>query len=210
VCPAMRRAFAVAAVAVVVLATAPQASASPCCYQGWHWRRSHNPFTVTLVLSLTSAWQTPIQAAATEWSKSDKFDMVTTPGNSSLSARKACAETSGEVHVCNANYGATGWAGLTEATLNGQHIVRMRVRLNDAETPAVYRRLVSCHELGHSVGLGHNTRSTSCMKPGAGSRPHPDATDYAELDVIYHHLDSVAVPAGTTRTVLIYDWVTPQ
>lgn len=198
----MRR-LAVAAITAVLLSFAPQASAAPCCAQGWHWRRAHNPFVINLVLSVTNAWQPQVNSAAAEWSTSDKFDMVSTPGSTSLRARRNCAMTSGAVHVCNANYGATGWAGLTEAAVRGGHILRMRVRLNDAETPMTYRRLVSCHELGHSAGLGHNSRNSSCMKPGAGSRPHPDATDYAELDVIYRHLDGATPTTADTKTHIV-------
>jgi len=210
----MKRALAAVATAAIMLATAPQASANPCCSAGWHWFRRANPFTVTMLLSVTSGWQTPIAGAVADWSKSTKLNMVTTPGNSSLTARKNCAKTSGQVHVCNANYGNTGWAGLTEVTVDSRHhITQIRVRLNDATTPARYRRLVSCHEFGHSIGLAHNTRTSSCMKPGAGSRPHPDATDYAELAVIYRHLDTAMSQiggSGGTRTIVIYDWIKPQ
>ncbi len=195
----MRRALAAAATAAIILALAPQASAAPCCSAGWHWKRSANPFVVTLLSSVQSQWVAPLTNAAAEWSQSDKFDMHIVQGSTSPATRNNCSETTGEVHVCNANYGATGWAGLTEMTLNGQHIVKMRVRLNDFYTTARFRRLVACHELGHSVGLAHRTQSTSCMKPGEGSRKHPDGTDFAEIDRIYRHLDGAA-PTTTNKT----------
>jgi len=210
----MKRILSMAAVCAVLLSFAPQASASPCCYAGWHWFRKANPLTVTILLSVTSSWQTPISGAVADWSKSTKLNMVTTPGNSSLTARQNCSKTSAQVHVCDANYGNTGWAGLTEVTEDSRHhITEIRVRLNDAETPSRYRRLVACHEFGHSIGLAHNTRNSSCVKPGAGSRPHPDATDYAELAVIYRHLDtqlSQMAPSSGVRTIRIYDWVGQQ
>ncbi len=208
----MKRVLAVAAVAAIVMSFAPQASAAPCCYAGWHWRRAHNPFTITILSSVTSAWAKQLAASANTWSRSDKFDMNIVQGAKTRRARNRCVETSGEVHVCNGNYGATGWAGLTEVKLSGHHILKIRIRFNDQETPANFRRLVSCHELGHSIGLGHNTRSSSCMKPGSGSRPRPDAIDFNEIDRIYKHLDAVATKNANTadntvRTIRIYDWV---
>jgi len=138
--------------------------------------------------------------------------MVIVPGDTSLHARTVCAETTRkEVHVCNADYGAVGWAGLTELTESGPHIVSIRVRINDHYVTSATERLVACHELGHSIGLGHRMQSTSCMKQGT-STPHPDSSDYAELDLIYKHLDG-ATPAtadNTKRTIKIYDWATPQ
>jgi hypothetical protein len=209
----MRRALAAAATAAIILALAPQASAAPCCYAGWHWKRASNPFVVTILSSVQSKWVTPLTNAVNEWSTSDKFDMHIVQGNTSAATRSNCGQTSGEVHVCNSNYGATGWAGLTELTLNGQHIVKLRVRLNDYYTTPHFRRLIACHELGHSVGLGHRSQPSSCMMPGSGSRKHPDATDFAEIDAIYKHLDSVAAPTttdNTTRTITFYDRVPPQ
>jgi predicted Zn-dependent protease len=199
----MKRLLAVAAVAAVLMSFSPQASAAPCCYEGWHWKRSHNPFTVTVLSSATNTWATPLARAAAEWSKSSKLNIRIVQGNKSSATRQACVETRGEVHFCNGNYGNTGWSGLTEATLSGQHIVRIRIRVNDANTPAHFRRLISCHELGHSLGLAHNTRPTSCMRPGAGSTPHPDATDFAELNAIYRHLDRAASRNTGTRTIRV-------
>ena len=199
----MKRYLAVAAVAAVLMSFAPQASAAPCCYQGWHWKRTHNPFTVTILSSVTSSWSVPLARAAAQWSRSSKFDMRIVAGAHGRATRQRCVETRGEVHVCNGNYGNVAWSGLTEATFVGQHIVKMRIRLNDANTPARFHRLIACHELGHSVGLGHNNRATSCMRPGAGSDPHPDATDYAEINAIYRHLDRAASRNTGTRTVRV-------
>jgi hypothetical protein len=202
--------IAAAAIFVTLLTVAPPASANH--YAGWHWRRTSNPFTVTLVESITSKWKAPLENAANEWSTSSKFDFAFVPGNTSATARRSCAETQARVHVCTANYGAVGWAGLTELTLNGHHIVKVRVRLNDYYvTSRGLRRLVSCHELGHTVGLAHRSESSSCMKQGM-TRAHPDAHDYQEINIIYKHLDgATALTAdANARTIKIYDWATPQ
>jgi hypothetical protein len=206
----MRRVLAVAATAVILLTFSPPAGAAPCCYAGWHWKRAANPFNVTLLASVQSKWMTPLTNAANEWSTSPIFDFHIVPGDTSLATRSSCAETSGnEVHVCNANYGATGWAGLTELTLNGQHIVKIRVRLNDYYVTRTLRRLVACHELGHSVGLGHRSTPTSCMMPGSGSRKHPDATDFKEIKRIYAHSDG-ASPTTADRTSRTITFIDPQ
>jgi predicted Zn-dependent protease len=204
----MKRALAAAVAAVVMLAITPQASATPCCAIGWHWYRASTPFNVTVLMSVTSGWVKPVMGAAADWTASDVLNMTTAVGNTSRSARINCSYTGNyTVHICNANYGNTGWAGLTQAVVNSRHhIVKIRIRVNDATTPAAYRRLVSCHELGHSIGLGHNTRTSSCMRPGTGSRPHPDAIDFAELDRIYAHSDTAFASTedlSGTRTITV-------
>jgi len=46
----------------------------------------------------------------------------------------------------------------------------------------VYDRTL-CHEVGHALGLAHNTRTTSCMGNGYA----PDAQDFADLEGLYGH-----------------------
>src|SRR5438128_774800 len=101
----MRRASIALAFALLV-SVAPTTSAH-AGYIGWHWRRHVNPFTVTVVLSTTNAWMTPVQGATSDWSKSDVLDMTFTVGNQSQSARRNCgfSTTHLVVHACDFNYG---------------------------------------------------------------------------------------------------------
>jgi hypothetical protein len=70
-----------------------------------------------------------------------------------------------------------------------------------------WRALVTCQEIGHDYGLGHQDENfetdltTSCMdytKWPAGNE-HPDQHDLDQLTVIYNHLETAA--AGTESSV---------
>src|SRR5436305_9855356 len=102
----MKRAVTGFLLAVMLGLVTPSASAT---YIGVHWRRTSNPFTVTVVESVQSRFLDSIARAAGLWSKSDKLDMVTTPGSTTARARRHCAFIRGSVHICNSNYGSTGW-----------------------------------------------------------------------------------------------------
>jgi len=89
----------------------------------------------------------------------------------------------------------------------GTHITQGTVKLNDTYfNTATYnkpewRNLVSCQEVGHTLGLDHqdtnfdNPNLGTCMdytsNPlGPLDNEHPNQHDYDELVTIYSHLDS--------------------
>jgi len=121
------------------------------------------------------------------------------------------------VEVCNSTYGNTGWLGVAQVWVTtGLHITQGTVKLNDTyfNTPRYnttpWRNLVSCQEVGHTLGLDHqdtnfnNANLGTCMdytSDPTGSDPnypqnccldneHPNLHDYEELQLIYLHLDS--------------------
>lgn len=65
-----------------------------------------------------------------------------------------------------------GW-GVTEYDKNGY---RVRVTLSP-EVPLEYRAHVTCHELGHVLGLPHRFTQDSCMNPDQLSTEMPSAAD---------------------------------
>jgi hypothetical protein len=196
----MRR-LALLILVTVVLGVTPSASAITGNYIGVHWRRAVNPFTVEVVSSVVPHFNDPLARAARLWSESNKLDMAITPGNTSADARHHCAYITGKVHVCSSNFGSTGWVGLTQFHANGHHITSVRVLLNDPTIPRTFRNTVSCHELGHTLGLAHRWQSTSCMKQGQ-TAAHPDSTDYHELAKIYRHLDGMTPEQTSTTTTI--------
>jgi hypothetical protein len=127
---------------------------------------------------------------------------------------KNCRPTSGRVEVCNSTYGNNGWLGVAQIWASGTHITQGTVKLNDTyfntatyNTPA-WRNLVSCQEVGHTLGLDHqdtnfnNANLGTCMDytNDPSTNQHPNQHDYDELVIIYSHLDSTttvgAMPAG--------------
>jgi hypothetical protein len=75
-----------------------------------------------------------------------------------------CGSVGGRVEVCNDEYGETGWLGIASIWVTrgkNAHITQGTVQVNDTyfNTPtydsAVWRQLVTCQEIGHTLGLDH-------------------------------------------------------
>jgi predicted Zn-dependent protease len=58
------------------------------------------------------------------------------------------------------------------------------VHLNDKYSSSADNRGTTCHELGHALGLGHNSSTGSCLYASAvsGTDPqYPNSNDYNTL-----------------------------
>jgi hypothetical protein len=201
------------AVALALTATVASASHS---WNGYHWARTANPFTLKLVDSVTSTWDSYLSTASTDWSVSDKLNTTIVAGDTGNGTRKKCPAVLGKDRVCNAAYGFNGWLGLAQIWVYSDgHIAQGVAKLNDSyfntatyNTPA-WRNLVMCQEIAHTFGLDHqdeifnNPNLGTCMDytndpdggPGGASETdpsneHPDAHDYGQLETDYTHLDS--------------------
>src|SRR5262245_5853373 len=147
-----------AALAVLVLpAGTAQANHS---WNGYHWARTANPFTVELDDNVTSAWDSYLNTASADWTQSSVLDTVVLQG--SFGSARNCRPNTSHVEVCNSTYGSTGWLGLAQIWITGGvHITKGAVKLNDTyfNTPQYntppWRRLVTCQEVGHTFGLAH-------------------------------------------------------
>ena len=181
-------------------------------WNGYHWARTSNPFTIKTGDNVTSAWDPYLNEAISDWNQSSVLDLLKVAGASN----RSCRPTSGRIEVCNAKYGNTGWLGIAQIWITGgEHITQGITKLNDTyfntsqyNTPA-WRRLVMCQELAHDFGLDHqdeafnNFNLGSCMDytnaPAGGvvggfnygpSNEHPNAHDFEQIEDIYQHLDS--------------------
>lgn len=171
----------------------------------YHWARTANPFTLKLGDNVTTAWDTYLAEASSDWSQSSVLDTTIVPGGTTA---RRCRPTSGRAEVCNYRYGFNGWLGVASIWVNGSHITQGTVKVNDSyfnistyNTPA-WRRLVMCQEVGHEFGLDHQDENFSnpnlgtCMDyandpDGPPSNEHPNAHDYEQLRAIYSHLDTI-------------------
>lgn len=179
----------------------------------YHWGRTSNPFTVKLGDNVTTAWDSYLGEASTDWTKSTVLDTTIVAGT--VSNVKRCVPPDGRVEVCNASYGFNGWLGVAGIYLTGGHIYKGYVKLNDSYfntstyNKPEWRRLVMCQEVGHTFGLDHqdeafdNPNLGTCMdytnNPlGPPSNEHPNAHDYDQLQSIYSHLDSTNTSSATT------------
>jgi hypothetical protein len=207
----MKRRFLVMALAAMsawVIAPPAQASHS---WGGYHWARTSNPFTLTLGDNVSTAWDSTLRTTASDWSQSAVLDTIVGTGRASP---RNCRPTVGRVEVCNSTYGNNGWLGIAQVWISGSHITQGTVKLNDSyfntatyNTPA-WRNLVSCQEVGHTLGLDHqdenfdNANLGTCMdytrNPSTNQRPN--SHDYAQLVSIYTHTDSTTTVGQSTST----------
>jgi hypothetical protein len=168
---------------------------------GYHWARTANPFTLSVGDNVSSEWDGVLNTSLSDWTKSTVLNLSKTGGGAT---NKRCKGPSGRVEVCNAKYGNNGWLGVASISVQGGHITAGNVKLNDTyfSTPTynttAWRNLVSCQEIGHTLGLDHqdedfnNPPLGTCMDYTSDPSPnqHPNAHDYDELEEIYAHLDS--------------------
>jgi hypothetical protein len=169
---------------------------------GYHWARQANPFTLKAGDNLSSEWDSSFSGALSDWSQSTVLDMIPWAGQTTT---RRCRPTLGRVEVCNDTYGGQ-WLGLATIWITGSvHITQGTVKLNDRyfgsgstyNTPA-WRNLVTCQEIGHTLGLDHqdenfnNANLGTCMDytNDPSTNQHPNKHDYDELLIIYGHLDS--------------------
>ena len=113
------------------------------------------------------------------------------------------------VRICNLAYGNTGWLGIAGISIDeAGHIIKGYTKLNDTYFSTSFydqpnwKQSVTCQELGHNVGLGHqdedfnNTSLFSCMDYQNPPYEYPNNHDYAQLDSIYGHTDAYDSYAG--------------
>ena len=195
-------------VAVGVLAIPAPASATHS-WGGYHWARAANPFTLKLGDNVNGSWDAFLATTSADWSASTVLDTTVVGGSSNP---KTCRATSGMVQVCNAKYGGNGWLGLAQIWASGTHITKGAVKLNDTyfataayNTPA-WRNMVSCQEVGHTLGLDHqdeafdNPNLGTCMDytSNPSTNQHPNQHDFDQLELMYGHTDSTTTVASST------------
>ena len=203
---------------LALVAFSPPAQANHS-WNGYHWARTSNPFTLKLGDNVSSTWDSYLGTTSADWTKSTVLNTKVVPGQKN---RATCRPTSGRVEVCNYTYGANGWLGLAQVWISGKHIVQGTTKVNDTyfnraryNTPS-WRNLVMCQEVGHTLGLDHqdeindNPNLGSCMDytndPNGGTggasatdpnNEHPNQHDYDQLVAIYAHPDNTTTVGNT-------------
>jgi hypothetical protein len=184
-------------------------------WNGYHWARTSNPFTLKLGDNVSTTWDLYLDTTSGDWSQSTVLDTTIVSGG--VTNPKNCKPTSGRVEVCSTRYGNNGWLGLAQIWISSSHITQGITKLNDTyfntakyNTPA-WRRLVMCQEVGHTFGLDHqdegfnNGNLGTCMDytsdpDGPPSNEHPNAHDYEQLVTIYSHTDATTTVGQTVQS----------
>src|SRR5262249_9511852 len=158
---------------------------------GYHWARTANPFTLKVGDNVSSQWDGILNTTISDWSQSTVLNLVKVAGQ----ATGHCRGTTGRDEVCNSTYGNTGWLGVASTTgTGGTHITGGTVKLNDTYfntsqyNTTAWRNLVSCQEVGHTLGLDHqdtnfnNANLGTCMDytNDPSTNQHPNKHDYDE------------------------------
>ncbi len=176
-------------------------------WSNYHWARTSNPFTLQLSNNTTTAqWNSFLSLVSADWSASSVLDTSVVSG----AGQKNCKAKAGTLQVCNRKYGFNGWLGLAQIWVSGEHITQATAKVNDSYFDAkTYnndnaRRHVLCQEVGHTLGLGHQSfsGSKSCMDDVNGlfdpAYASPNAHDYEHLETIYNsHNDPTSTVAAS-------------
>lgn len=201
--------FVTIIVAVFVLLFLPTEVQANHAWNNYHWARTSNPFTVRIGNNVSSQWKPYLDGAAYSWNRSSMLESPVVSGGTSPFQ---CKPTTAHVQVCSAAYGDTGWLGLAQLYVSGDHITKATVKLNDTffanarfNTPS-WRNLVMCQEIGHALGLNHqdenfgNSPLGTCMDYSSNPDPNqkPNMHDYYQLVYIYHYHKDRTVASDTT------------
>lgn len=195
---------AVVAAPLALIATPLLANHS---WSTYHWLRTGGELTVPVYKNVNATWDSYVNVAVADWNKST---VINSPLFVGTANPKTCKGVAGTIQVCNASYGRTGWLGIASISLSGGHISQGTTKLNDTyfntaqyNTPS-WRALVTCQEIGHDYGLGHQDEdfatdlTNSCMDYTSlpAGNEHPDAHDYEQLLTIYNHTESAMTVGG--------------
>lgn len=197
----------------VLLATAifSTVASADHAWANYHWERSSNPIHLDIGDNLTEIWSGHLLSASTDWNVSTVLDTTVVAG--STSPRRCKAQT-GNVQVCNLEYGVNGWLGIAGISISGDHITAGYVKLNDTYFNTAnydtteWRQMVTCQEVGHTFGLAHqdeafdNANLDTCMDytRDPSTNQHPNQHDYDQLETIYSHLDAASSGGGSVDT----------
>ena len=200
--PRSPRRLLVTALVAMAVSALPSLVLGSHSWGGYHWARTSNPFTLKVGDNVGSAWDSVLNTTISDWTASTVLNLAKVTGTAK---GKNCRPSAGRVEVCNRAYGNNGWLGVAQIWVSGGvHITQGSVRLNDTYfntatyNTTAWRNLVSCQEVGHTLGLDHqdenfdNANLGTCMDytSNPGTNQHPNNHDYAELVDIYGHLDS--------------------
>src|SRR3989344_3642386 len=210
--------LAFALVMVFALASAAPAHASHS-WNGYHWARTSNPFTLKLGDNVSSAWDATLATASSNWNAPSATSTVLHTTVVAGASKRNCQPTKGRVEVCSKTYGKNGWLGLAQIWVYSDgHIAQGAVKLNDTYfNTSKYNNPneklhVMCQEIGHTFGLDHQSTDGSsldtCMdyfsnigaNAGSASSTKPNQHDFDELALIYAHLDGTTTVAPFTNT----------
>jgi len=172
------------------------------------WHNRGNGLQLTLVNGLTSDWYPYFSNAVNDWNACPALDLST----NTIEPAQVCNPISGQMKVCNAEYGFTSWTGLNEVYFegNGAYIVSSVAKMNESylrRSSKEEKQYVMCHEMGHGFGLPHRDESTNNPDLGTcldytrtpANNMQPDEIDFSHLIEIYGQRRGRKMPSLRSR-----------
>lgn len=142
---------------------------------GLHWVKRDDRVEVLLIDQTGGRF--PVTQAVHAWNGTGKIHIVMTD---------RCAPGRGCIHV---RLREMRYLGVSTLYRDGRgHLSAVEVALSSTRRMSASKRLsVTCHEIGHALGLGHREASQSCLVNSSRFPPRPDEHDRAELASVYGH-----------------------
>jgi hypothetical protein len=198
----MTRRFLVAALLYLsMLAVLPAGAAADHVWfvdgQAAHWASTTEPAQIDLGDNLNDpVWDSQRLAPSLAWSASPLASGALGPSPFLRVNTQAGGLVSNEVEIYDGFYGEDGWIG--QATLDSidpeGHISDATVQLNRSYSLTESEKRASIvHEVGHTLGLGHQEGTVMC--PFLCGIETPVAHDYEALALVNSHTDSYDTPA---------------
>ena len=149
--------FKIVLAMIILLAVSPLSAGASHSWGNYHWARTSNPFTITVINSMSSDWDDNLTVAVSDWNSSSVMNVVQENGNDDAQTRQRCRPVKGKVRSCNSTYGINGWLGLAQIWVRGSHITQGTAKMNDSYLASGYtetnRQHVICQEIGHDWAL---------------------------------------------------------
>ncbi len=131
------------------------------------------------------------------WNDSAVLALSISAGATDSTTRYNCPAVSAAVRVCNYTYGANGWLGLAQISLQSgtSHIAWGTAKMNDTYFnggyPNTEKRHVMCQEVGHDYGLGHTSENGSSQNTCMDYYQNTSSSDWTSTGPNQHDFDQL-------------------
>ena len=103
----------------------------------YKWKPSSIPFDLNLVDNVDpNDWRNSLVDASADWNASEVLKTYIVTGSANPAS---CSPETGNVQVCNYEYGENGWLGLAEIYTRGNRITAGVAKLNDTYYKSDYQ-----------------------------------------------------------------------